>query len=394
MIARKPQRMRDPIHNLVEFDKDEFEHSLWRVIQTPQFQRLRRIRQLGFSEFVYPGATHTRFSHSIGVFHTARSLMRIVRRHIESDSSRDFWHHQAQVALAAALVHDVGHGMFSHAFEPVGAALGLPLAAHEKVGEILIRDSEIAQELNRELGSGFASDVADLIGRKEPGNLYHSVVSSQFDADRLDYMQRDRLMAGVQSSGIDLVWLMANLEIASVATGADTEATGSVETLVLGPKAIQAAENYVLSLFHLYPNLYLHKTTRGAEMMFAALMRRLVQLLQDGRGSGTGLPPRHPISNFAVDPERIENALALDDAVFWGALPMMASATDKVVNRLAEGLQNRSLPECIDIRRHVEHEFPPGRLKDVHGWRACHLFVRTSKRQFENTRSARQDGLL
>ena len=119
--------------------------------------------------------------------------------------------------------------MLGHAFEPIGAALSLPLASHEKVSELLIRDSKITREINRELGSGFASDVAGLIGRKEPGNLYDAVVSSQFDADRLDYMQRDRLMSGVQSSGIDLVWLLANLEVASMATGADTETTGSIE---------------------------------------------------------------------------------------------------------------------------------------------------------------------
>src|SRR5262249_41722190 len=102
------------------------------------------------------------------------------------------------------------------------------------------------------------------------GNLYDAVVSSQFDADRLDYMQRDRLMTGVQSSGIDLTWLLANLEVASVRTGADDETTGAVETLVLGPKATQAAESYVLSLFHLYaahrrtvPSLSLHPVSKS-----------------------------------------------------------------------------------------------------------------------------------
>jgi hypothetical protein len=104
MTAFKPQRMRDPVHNLVEFSTDQFEHTLWRVIQTPPFQRLRRIRQLGFSEFVFPGATHTRFAHSIGVFHVARALMRVIRRHIDSDSTRQFGDYQAKVALAAALL--------------------------------------------------------------------------------------------------------------------------------------------------------------------------------------------------------------------------------------------------------------------------------------------------
>ena len=358
MLAVKSQRVRDPVHNLIEFGTDQFEHTLWRVIQTPPFQRLRRIRQLGFSEFVFPGATHTRFAHSIGVFHVARELMRLIRRYIEAHPPRQFGEYQAKVALAAALVHDVGHGMFSHSFESVGKSLNIAMAKHENVSEAIIRDSEIADALNSELGSGFASDVAKLIGRKEPGNLYDSVVSSQFDADRLDYMQRDRLMTGVQSSGIDLTWLLANLEIGSVHTGADDETTGEVETLVLGPKATQTAESYVLSLFHLYPNVYLHKTTRGAEAIFGALMRRLLKLGRDGHEALTGLPATHPILRFAREPEKLAHALGLDDMVFWGALPMLIEAKDSEIARLATALKDRRLPTCIDIRQRVEEELP------------------------------------
>src|SRR5216684_3162145 len=107
---------------------------------SPSFQRLRRIRQLGFSEFVFPGATHTRFAHSVGVFHVARQMMRDIRRDNDRSHARD-------LALAAALVHDVGHGMFSHAFEKVGKHLNLPMAHHETVTEQLIRNSEISREL-------------------------------------------------------------------------------------------------------------------------------------------------------------------------------------------------------------------------------------------------------
>src|SRR3546814_17253543 len=96
-------------------------------------------------------------------------------------------------------------------------------------------------------------------------------------------MQRDRLMTGVQSSGIDATWLLANLEVASVPSSADEQKSESVETLVLGPKAFHAAENYVLALFQLYPNVYLHKTTRSAEKIFSMLMLHLIPLVQDGR---------------------------------------------------------------------------------------------------------------
>src|SRR6266481_5621492 len=245
----KQQRIRDPLHDIIDFNVDEvhLERVLWQVIQTRPFQRLRRVKQLGFSDFVYPGATHSRLLHSLGVFHTARYLMDVVRKY-----THPFEQTKADQALAAALVHDLGHGPFSHAFEDVGRRLGLKMADHEHVSDLLIRDSEVGEAL-RSMGSGFANDVADLIKSAGPGNIYSAVVSSQFDADRLDYMRRDRLMTGTQLGAIDFEWLVANLEVGSVAHGVDEKSVGTIETFVLGPKAIYAAETYVLGLFQLYP---------------------------------------------------------------------------------------------------------------------------------------------
>ena len=369
MTGIRPQRIRDPLHNLVEFNTGQLEHTLWRVLQTPTFQRLRRIRQLGFSEFVFPGATHTRFAHSVGVFHTARQLMHVIHRHIDQGGGRHYREHQANVALAAALVHDVGHGMFSHAFEQVGKDLNLSFERHEVVSARLIREGEIAEALG-ELGSGFAADVAKVIGTGKPGNLYDAVVASQFDADRLDYMQRDRMMTGVQSSGVDAVWLLANLEVASVRTGTDDIAASSQETLVLGPKAYHVAESYVLSLFHLYPNVFFHKVTRGAEKVFAKLFRQVIELTIGGLTSKTGLPSNHPIIRFASAPPTLESYVSLDDAVFWGALPMMLEAEDQIVKDCASRLWHRKLPKSIDVWGTFEQELSPVALGDPNGRKA------------------------
>jgi HD superfamily phosphohydrolase len=350
--AVKSQRIRDPLHNLIEFGTSQFEHTMWRVIQTRPFQRLRRIRQLGFSEFVFPGATHTRFAHSIGVFHIARTLMAIIERNAGGRK------HQSDVAVAAALVHDVGHGMFSHAFEDVGRKLGLSMALHENVSDALIRSAEISEVLDKELGRSFSDEVADVIRNKKPGNLFDSVVSSQFDADRLDYMQRDRMMTGVQGSGVDATWILANLEVGTVPTSADEQAAGEITTLVLGPKAFHAAEHYVLSLFQLYPNVYLHKATRGAEKMFSALVLRMHQLVVSGLEQTCGLPKNHPIFLFLSNPDSLDNALLLDDAVFWGALPFLRGAEDLIVREYATRLQERQLFKCVDIRRSIEGQFP------------------------------------
>jgi uncharacterized protein len=219
----KAQRIRDPVHNLIGFSANEFENAMWDVIQSQPFQRLRRIKQLGFSDFVYPGATHSRLAHSIGVFHTARQLVGVIRDRGEDN----FQPRRAEAALAAALVHDVGHGPFSHAFEDVGKKLSLKMAQHERVSQELIRDSELSEALQK-LGRGFHHDVADVIETASPRTIYDAVVSSQFDADRLDYMRRDRLMAGSSHGVIDYDWLISNLEVESVEVSVDEAKLGEV----------------------------------------------------------------------------------------------------------------------------------------------------------------------
>jgi HD superfamily phosphohydrolase len=348
----RPQRIRDPLHNLVEFKADEFANTMWRVVETRSFQRLRRVKQLGFSDLVFPGATHSRLAHSIGVFHTARQLMKVIENHM---GQRSFEPTPAHVALAASLVHDLGHGPFSHAFEEVGRRLGLQTADHEYVTDALIRDSEVSEAL-RPLGSGFASDVADVIKRSGPVTLYDAVVSSQFDADRLDYIRRDRLMTGSEHAAIDFTWLLANLQVGEVEYGVDDQKVGTIKTFVLGPKAVHAAEAYVLGLFQLYPTVYYHKATRSAEKIFTELLVRSISLISDGSAAPTGIPENHPIMRFAKEPN-VENILSLDDAVIWGALSMMADAADHTVSQFAVRLRDRQLYKCADVRARLAEQF-------------------------------------
>jgi len=263
------------------------------------------------------------------------------------------------IALAAAMVHDVGHGPFSHAFETVGKRLGLKLADHEVMSDELIRNGEIADILNNDIMPGFASNVANMIKKEGKITLHNSVVSSQFDADRLDYMQRDRLMTGSKHSAIDLTWLLANLDIGEVTTGIDDTEVGTIPTFVIGPKAIQAAEAYVIGLFQLYPTIYFHKTTRGAEKLFAEILVRLVQLVQDGDSKRTELPSRHPLIRFAEEPESLETALALDDTVVWGALQLLRDSGDALLASFADRLLNRKLFKCYDIRADIAHRYDP-----------------------------------
>lgn len=348
----RPQRIRDPLHDLIEFDTSRFDQMLWHVIQSPPFQRLRRVRQLGFSEYVYPGATHTRFAHSLGVLFNARRLMRNVKRYIGTDNFDQF---RSEAALTAALLHDVGHGPFSHSFESIGKSLNLKYAKHEDVSDEIIRNTEVAEILDS-YAPGMSKQVADIIGAKAPGDVYSSVVSSQFDADRLDYMQRDRMMSGTQHSEIDLTWLIANLELDAVPFGVEEEKVGEIETFVLSSKAIFAAETYVVGLFQLYPTVYFHKATRSAEKVFFFLFERVFRLVQQGDIDLVGLSKANPIVAFAENPDSLENALRLDDSVIWGSLAELCGSKDALIAQLATMLRERRLPKAIDLRSAVSRE--------------------------------------
>ena len=254
--------------------------------------------------------------------------MEIVRHVGERDE------HRERVALAAALVHDVGHGPFSHAFETVGSELELKVANHVRMSDSLIREGELA-EIFRAMGSGFANDVADMVRNEGDKTVHNAVVSSQFDADRLDYMRRDRLMAGIQHSSIDYTWLLENLETADIPSGSDEEELDPVPTFVIGPKAIHAVEAYVLGLFQLYPTVYFHKATRGAEKLFVELMVRLVKLVQDDSQEKVGLHCSHPLVQFAKAPDDVDTALRLDDTVVWQGYRVWILSVSRVGARLA-----------------------------------------------------------
>jgi len=157
-------------------------------------------------------------------------------------------------------------------------------------------------------------------------------------------------MAGTQHAAVDFQWLLANLEVGNVPYGVDQEQLGEVETFVLGSKAIYAAEGFVLGLFQLYPTVYLHKATRGAEKLYTELICRIVELIRQGLTSKTGLPSNHPLVRFAERPDDLETALSLDDSVIWGGLCLMMDAEDRGVAEAARRLHDRNLYKCFDVR--------------------------------------------
>lgn len=340
--------IKDPIHGFIEFEGGA-ELELKDMLSDPFFQRLRRVKQLGFSDYVFPSATHSRFAHSLGVYSVAKRMLSVV----EPNARQGNWSKEGQACLAAALLHDVGHGMFSHAFEkamefyfernPEQKAKRPRLrdaVDHEKVSPKIITQSSIAVSLSKLGGEDFPQRVADMVLKSQKGCIYTSIVSGQLDADRLDYAKRDPYFAGVSSGGIDLDWLMRNLRKGESENG---------EFLYVDTKAYISLEQFTVTLFQLYPTLYLHKRTRGLEYMFALLMSRVFELVAKGEEREAGLSPAHPFVQFFNDPDNLENALLLDDTLFWGSLYQLQEARDPSICTIARRIAERKIYPMFDI---------------------------------------------
>jgi HD superfamily phosphohydrolase len=357
----RTQRVRDPVHGLIVFNDDEpIDQLAWRLLDTPEFQRLRRIKQLGVSEFVFPNATHTRFAHCIGVFHTARKLVNIVTREEKCVDDDDMKRSEkrAQVAVIAALLHDLGHGPFSHTFEGVQKSRGIK-KRHEKWTADIIRNErgQIRPLLDTFWPEGgFCEEIAELLESENPQDYYHAIVSSSFDADRLDYLQRDRLMTGTGAGAIDLHWLLEHVRVGEIEIDAPDAISDDdrikVRTFCLDPKALPAAEQFLLARYTLHEQVYFHKTTRCVEHMIAKLLRLIADLAEDqDKEVKTGLGRDHPLLRFlhSTDPT-IADYLALDDVVVMGAIERMTRATEASIANLAERLRTRSLYKTLDVQ--------------------------------------------
>lgn len=356
------KRLRDPVHGLIIFDDSEpIDMLAWKLMDTPEFQRLRRIRQLGVSEFTFPGAVHTRFAHSVGVFHTARMLVGVLEREMKR-KQQVLDKPKVEVALIAALLHDLGHGPFSHTFESVQESRHVT-KRHEKWTAEIIRNARGAlKPVLEDHRIGFTEEVASLLEKEDPEDIYHSIVSSSFDADRLDYLRRDKLMTGTGAGGIDFDWLIENIRVAEIELDTpdeDGDEPRKVPTFCLTSKAKPAAEQFLLARYTLHQQVYFHKATRCVEHMIGRLLRRVAEIAAGKRSEirRCGVPETHPLMRFfSKGGDTVENYLALDDTLILGSLDALAEAEDKTVSELAIRLRDRKLYKTLDLAEFGEED--------------------------------------
>jgi len=350
---RRTKVFRDPIHDLISLGPDD--QWVLKLIDTKEFQRLRRIRQLGLAHYVYPGAEHTRFTHSLGVFNFARRIIdKLVERHgKKSEIGKELSSKSASIK-AAALLHDIGHGPFSHLFERVFKREDGILPSHEgRSCQILRhRDTEVGQVLRKinKRDDGVSVNVrlvCSLISSEEdppPDPYLKDIVSSQLDADRMDYLLRDSLMTGSRYGQFDSEWILNALTIRDLGLG-----TPSVKKLCLDQsKSIGAIEGMLFARLLMYHYVYGHKKIRayGAKLIQTL---RLALLLKDVLPPDTPEPVRNLLVKEGDVP--VKDYLLLDDEVLWWALRRWAvwENLPEVKGDLAGALKRHALRV---VRRH------------------------------------------
>jgi HD superfamily phosphohydrolase len=330
--------LRDPVHGLISFEAEAFA-IVESLLETRELQRLRRIRQLGLTSFAYPGADHTRFSHVLGAAH----VMTLFTRRLQAlHEGLPYWQRmtteRARDAVVAALLHDIGHGPFSHLFEEA-----LPAGpSHETWTERMILDP--STEIHRVLVAAdpaMPSRVAELVMGRHPITYLAHTVSGMFDVDRCDYLLRDALFTGVSYGRFDLDWLLRSLCIG------EADGTSTPVLAVDGAKGIPAIESFVLARLFMFQQVYFHKASRASEWLLGRILERVRRMLEDG----TRLPAVPPaIAGLAQHGDAsLGDYLTLDDNLLWDAIRQWQGVSDPILSDLCRRLYNRKLFKTFEL---------------------------------------------
>ena len=327
---------RDPVHNIIPLRDDSAEGQLMiRLIDTPEFQRLRRIKQLGLGLYTYQGAEHSRFTHSLGALHLMTRILDQLSDRFEIGLA------DRAAARAAALLHDVGHGPFSHAMEKV---LGVH---HEQLTMQAVTSTETSlckalQSYSAELPERVASIIE---GTFKPAALAQ-LVSSQLDVDRMDYLLRDSLMTGAKYGLYDLEWIINALQI-------DEQG----DRIYVAARGVYAVEEYLQARYYMFRQVYFHRTLRSAEAVLRSALRRALELVEKGEPvwSAPGTSFEKILRRQALS---ITEHLELDDSDVIFHMKQWQHSDDEVLKDLSQRFVGRRLFKAIDL------DMPEGERKD------------------------------
>lgn len=312
----KKKIFNDPVYGFISIPHE----IIFDIIEHPYFQRLRRIKQLGMTHLVYPGALHTRFHHVLGAMHLMDRVIATIRR-----KGHEITEEEEIGVLIAILLHDIGHGPFSHALEH-DIVKGV---SHEEISSFFME--RISAEFNGSL------DIAVAIFKNEhPKKFLHQLVSSQLDMDRMDYLNRDSFYTGVSEGKIGSSRI---IEMINVADG----------DLVVEEKGIYSIEKFIVARRIMYWQVYLHKTVVAAEFMLIHVLRRAKEMIRQGEdlfGSPSLLYfMKNDVTkeDFKNNPNVLDTFAQLDDFDIMGAVKVWQQHEDKILSELSKRIVNRHL---------------------------------------------------
>lgn len=316
----KRKIINDPVHGFIQINRE----LIFDVIEHPYFQRLRRIRQLGLSEFIYPGAVHTRYHHALGATHLMGTALNSLR-----NKGVEISDHEYEATQVAILLHDIGHGPMSHALE----FSILQDVHHEELSHLFML------ELNKTFNNALSTAI-QIFKDEYPRRFFHQLVSSQLDVDRLDYLQRDSFFTGVQEGTIGSERIIKMLNIKD-------------DQLVVEEKGIYSIESFLTARRLMYWQVYLHKTNLAAEQMLIQAIKRAKFLLQSGEKIYIGphlgllLTQNTSLQDFHQNPDYLKAFANLDDYDIWNVIKHWALESDIVLATISEGLLARKLFKII-----------------------------------------------
>lgn len=309
---------KDPVHRYVHV-RDQV---IWDLIGTKEFQRLRRIKQLGTTFLTFHGAEHSRFNHSLGVYE-------IIRRIVDDVfDDRPKWSEEDRLlALCAGLLHDLGHGPFSHSFEKV-----FDLDHEHYTQATILGETEVNAVLRR-VEQDFPKKVAEVIAKTSDKKIVISLISSQIDADRMDYLQRDAYFTGVSYGHFDMERILRVMR-------------PHEEQVVIKQTGMHAVEDYIMSRYQMYWQVYFHPVTRSAEVILTKILHRAKELYENGYSFRQ--EPTHFISLFE-NTLTLEDYLKLDEAVILYYFQMWEAEEDEILRDLCRRFVNRNLFKYVEF---------------------------------------------
>lgn len=316
-LRSSQQVFRDPICGYVHVDYQ----MITDLINTKAFQRLRRIRQLAGVSMVFHAAEHSRFSHSLGVYELSNRFLKLPHM------KEHFNERERLLLMCAALLHDLGHGPYSHAFETIFDV------DHEQLSaKIILKNKEIVNILNT-IDDDFKEDVTSIILKKGKYTLHESLISSQLDLDRLDYLERDAYFTGAAYGHVDIDRLLRVMQIVD-------------NKVVYRQSGIHAIENYLVARYHMYWQVYYHPKSRAYEVILEKIYERIKTLIEKDYNFNTNITF---LKNIMNNKEDLESYLRVDDYYINGMIMQLTDSDDDILRCLCSDFMNRRMWTYLDV---------------------------------------------